>query len=135
MGRACAFEVRQGEDHAQLARKGGKAGDQGMAGHRQGQIEILGPLGDAEIGRGEKFLDLDQLRAPGGGGADQRLGPVGIGGEIPAAGELGGGNGDLAHGDPFSGDGGTLPCGCAGRKGENGDDEEGPSRSGQRFRS
>ena len=53
---------------------------------------------DAEIGRGEKFLQQDDLSALVSGFLHQALGAVEVFGEIPAAGHLGAGNGDVHDG-------------------------------------
>jgi hypothetical protein len=59
---------------------------------------MLGALRDADVGRREQLLDKDNLRARLRGVAYQRLGAVGICGQVPRAGELRGGKGDVAHG-------------------------------------
>ena len=93
-----AFEKAAGQHDAEFPRQIRKARDQRMAGGRPCQVEILRPLLDAEIGRGEQFLHQHDPRPQPSRLPHQRLGPVGVVIQIPAAGELGGGQGDGAHG-------------------------------------
>jgi hypothetical protein len=97
--KACprVLEEADRDHHAQLPGQRGKARHQRVPLQRLRQVEILRMLFDAEIGGGEQLLDQHHLRALRRGLAHQRLGPVGIGGQVPAAGELGGGDGDGSH--------------------------------------
>ena len=100
-GRASALEEADRQDDAQCFRQRGAAGDQRVAFQRLGEVEVLRVLFDAEVGGGEKLLDEDDLGTLPGRLPDQRLGTVSVCGQIPTAGELGCGDGNLAHGGPF----------------------------------
>ena len=62
---------------------------------RKGEVAVI--LRDTEIGRGELFLQQDDLRPLACGLPDGRFGPVGVLGQVPGTGELRGGESDVAH--------------------------------------
>ncbi|MDT4873691.1 hypothetical protein FQZ97_1089480 [compost metagenome] len=97
VGVAGTLEPAQGQHHAQLAGEVGEALEHGAPAVFLGQGEVLVVLLDAEVRRGEQLLQQDQLRALGGRFAHQLLGLVEVLAQVPAAGELGGGDGQSAH--------------------------------------
>ena len=89
------------QHHLQFAGDFLEVRDGRVLGGRGGQLQVVRVGLLAEVGGLEQLLDQDDLRALGGRGAHQLLGLGDIGGAIPGAGHLGGGDGnDTRHGTP-----------------------------------
>lgn len=97
---AGALVPAERQDYAKLPRQAGKARQHPAATEGFGEAQMAMVLLDAEVRGGEQLLQQDQLRAPGSRFADQALGAVEIVVETPATGELGSGQGQVAHRSP-----------------------------------
>ena len=96
-----AFEEADRQDHLEFRGDLLEVRNGGVLVHRAGQLGVVGVGLLAEIGSFEQFLNKDDLRTLGCGLAYQLLGRGDIGGAIPGAGHLGGGDGnDTRHGAP-----------------------------------
>ncbi len=98
-GIARALEIRHRNHRVQFRREFRKPDDRRVAGKRFRQREIFLILVFAEVRRLEQFLDEDHLRTLLRSGASQLFGAGNIGLDVPAAGELGGGDGHATHGE------------------------------------
>ena len=85
---AGALEEAHGEHDPELAGQAAEPRDDRVALRRPGQVEVPRVLRDGEVRRREELLQQDDLRASPGRFADQPLGRVQIGRDVPAAGEL-----------------------------------------------
>ena len=92
-----ALEEAEGQDDIELAGERLEFGDALVALDRLGQFEMGRQLVLAKIGSLEKLLDENDVRALGGGLADQFFRALKACGAVLAAGHLGGGECDVSH--------------------------------------